>query len=670
MTKDININQSQRAKSAHKLDQLHKRHKYKNSRYNKCFQNYYHSYQYLTPNPVYIPNIKTSVNHWQLRDLLQFDATTNSVFYTKSDSVYRYNLNDNIVSNHCKLNYYPRCFSHSHNGILVSGGLLNSSSKLFSMNIENLSITGGSSSNSSPRKITKGLFSFHNPNLNISKSVRLGEMINNGVTVYPTSENSYQSFVCNNDSYLYCVDIHNNDSIKVVNKFNCETNTCLNNVVKNPSSDKLLTVTGDSTSIFLIDPTSSNPKVKTIKSGHESGFGISYHNNGYLFSTVFQDGSCLLYDIRNIPANNKPLIEIKSTRPGHQSGAFRVCKFSPENEMTDLLIISEHVGRVHVIDLRNLNYDNVDDHQVLVVPYALDQFAEFKNNIIKNYERASTNSDFIEEDDQDSHKEQYESKRNLIEIYDNPRISGKRRSSNLASSFPSPLVYDYDYLTNVNPKLFKDFVYVPPPPPIINSKIDIKSSNIPDFNYPEWNNNQLPFNNNENHHETKFDNISPTASQRPSFAEIDIEIQRGEEEYERSRRQDGDEFEEGDQEDINNDYDYDYDYFNGYQYNLDYNYNSPSNNVSSGGMLRTSSILPQVSTSMDSYANYSANNCDDSFQQSINHIHGEMELSGIEFCFSKYDTNSKILIGCQDAGIVSWDVNTAARRSFGKFDYV
>ncbi|KAK6461519.1 hypothetical protein DFJ63DRAFT_314153 [Scheffersomyces coipomensis] len=683
MTKDINLSQTQRGKSTHKYDNIHKRHKHKNSRYHKCFQNYYHAYQYLKPNPTYIPHIKTSVNHWQLRDLLQYDSALNLIYYTKSDSIYSYDLNTNTISNHCKLNYYPRCFNHSDNGILVSGGLLNSSSKLFSMNIENLSVTSPTSISNSPRKITKGLFSFHNSNLNISKSVRLGEMINNGVTIYPSSSNSYKSYVCNNDSYLYGVDIHNNDSIKIMNKFNLEINTCLNNVIQNPRSDKILTITGDSTSIFLVDPTSPNPNIKTIKSGHESGFGISYHNNGYLFSTVFQDGTCLLYDLRNM-SHNKPLIDIKSTRQGHQSGAFRVCKFSPQNDMNDLLIISEHVGRVHLIDLRNLNYDNVDDHQVLVVPYALEQFGEFKNNVMGNPPHHSIDG----ESDND--------KRNLIDIYENvkSKSSISRRKSSSSSyystspnsnsnsnspvkksyqpsnsssspfSFPSPLVYDYDYLTNVNPKLFKDFIYVPPPPPLpadsVKNQSNYDSQSV--FINPNWN----PNNNNNDYSQP------PPSQQRSSFSESE-----GNNDSKLHPRNipyiDYDDDDDLDDEDnYGDEEDEDEEYYGSHTDGEEEEYNTLYN--SDHQFQYPNSIPTQASTSMDSYANYSSvnstNNCDDSFQQSINHIHGEMELSGIEFCNSQSNKNSKILIGCQDAGIVMWDINNSARRSFGSFDYV
>ncbi|KAK6453721.1 uncharacterized protein RJT20DRAFT_122613 [Scheffersomyces xylosifermentans] len=628
MTKDISLPNTGSAKARHRFDTIHRRDRTKNARYNKCFQNYYHSYQYLQPNPCYIPSIKSSVNHWQLRDLLKYDPQSNTIYYTKNDTIQHLDLASYTSGTHLKLNYYPRCYNHTNNGVVVTGGLLTSSSKLFSMNLENLSMN---SNIGTPRRISKGLFSFYNPNLDVTKTVRLGEMINNDVTVYQSSTNSYNSYICNNDSNLYCVDINTNDSIRVVNKINCEINTCLNNVVKNPTTDKMLTVTGDSSSIFLIDPTSSSPNIRTIKSGHESGFGISYHSNGHLFSTVFQDGTCLLYDLRNI-SDSKPLIEIRSTRPGHQSGAFRVCKFSPENDMNDLLIISEHVGRVHLIDLRNLNYDNVDDHQVMVVPFALDQYGEYKS--MMNDEAQSGMKNGILQSQRNRDNDDDTVTHNPIGIYSDSYFNSEHNRRNSVknsswSAFTSPLVFDYDYLTNLSPKLFKDFVYTPPPPPS-PPQTPSKYLPPPEFTYPQWNNPQndsTDCNNNP---------ISPTTSQRPSVSQS----------Y-------GDELQQSDFDDTNPDIDS----------QLNYVYRT----MDTRGAANTISTTPQSSSS-DTYTHYS-NYCDDSYQQTINHIHGEMELSGIEFCTPRNSYDSNILIGCQDAGIVSWGVNGAARRGFGRYGF-
>lgn len=586
-------------------EHFHKRNKLR-STYNQCFQNYYHSYSYLNPNPVYISNVRATINHWQLRDLMKFDQETNSIYYTKDDSISCLKLNkegkghgsnDSFASSSMlNLKYFPRCFNHT-NGVIVTGGLLTNASDLFSSKIENLTTS---------RRTNKGLFSFYNSHLDVSKTVRVGEMINNDVTVYPSSSNSLESYICNNDSNLYCLDINNNDSIKVANKINCEINTCLNNVVRNPINHKILTVTGDSSSIFLVDPTSSSKTFKTISTGHDSGFGISYHPNGNLFSSVFQDGTCLLYDLRNIK-KDEPLIEIKSTRPGHQSGAFRVCKFSPENDLNDLLIISEHVGRVHVIDLRNLNYDNVDDHQVIVAPLALDQYSEFKNRAGK----VNTEEDEDEEEDKNKHQS--------INIYPND------------ISFTAPLVYDYNYLANINPKLFMDFGYVPPPPTQKPSK---EYSPPPKFNYPQWNSNDSNSN-------IGNSGISPT-SQRPSISQDPVEI---DEDF-----------------DTNPDIDAHLQYV--YE-SLDYDVPSSSNIPRSTSNIANSSNM-QASDSGNPHASFYK----DSYQQTISHIYGEMELSGIEFCNPNNSNDSKILLGCQDAGILMWDINGVGRRSFGSFDYV
>ncbi|CAI5760469.1 unnamed protein product [Candida verbasci] len=507
--------------------------------YNKCFQNYYNSYQYLKPQPCYVSNIKSNVYHWQLRDLIKFNNLSNDLYYTKNDCIMKYNLQSFNINSHLKLNYNPRCFNH-FNDFIVTGGVLTSSSKLFSLNLSNLSNLSNSSTNNNnnDKRINKGLFSFFNgSNLH---TVKVGEMINNDVTIYSNGQNQFNSYICNNDTFLYSLDISNND-IKMVNKLNCETNTCLNNVVKNPCQN-LLIVTGDSSSIFFIDP-NQNKVVNKINSHHESGFGVSYHSNGYLFSSVFQDGICQLYDLRN---TKDVITEIKSTRQGHQSGAFRVCKFSPENDFNDLLIISEHVGRIHLIDLRNLSNVN-KDHQVIVVPAALDQYGEFKAN----------------------------NKHEPIDIY---------------GDFTSPLVYDYDYLTNVNPKLFKEFSYQFQQSP---------ESSPPKLNTPNYSTTTA------NEDTTVLSSISPRAS-------IDFDS----------------------------------------QLNDIYMSHEPTN--------------PSRSDSYMLNSNY----VEDSYQQYSNHIHGEMELSGIEFCNPLNSSDSKIIIGCQDAGILMWDINTNSRRSFSSFEMI
>lgn len=495
------------------------------SSYNKCFQNYYHGHQILNPNPSYLTDVKSTVNHWQLRDLMQVDSS-GKLYYTKNDTIRQLSTESEVSRSFLKLDYVPRCFNVKENGKMVVGGVKTTNSNLISMNIPNLcndsKVDVSSISKNLSSKPTKGLFSFHNPDTNTNITFKLGEMINNAVSLYPVSENNLKSYVCNNDSNLYIIDI-DNSRITLNSKIKCEDNTSLNNVCQsNNFNEKLLTVTGDSSSIFLIDPTIKDSKIKSINTNHGSGFGISYHSNGYLFAAAFEDGSCLLYDIRNLKASDEPVYEIKSTRPGHQSGAFRCCKFS-NTSMNDLLVVLEHIGRAHLIDLRSLNYNYdtnlFNDHQVIVFPFALDQYA--------NYRKVNNRS---------AHHQN-------VDIYGGPE----------ANQFPTPLVYDYDYLTKVNPKLFKNFLYKP-------AKSD------------SW----------------------------------------------------------------QSEYDDDY-------------------NVNPNAISDAYNEIHAATTNTHYYH--------DAYQQAVNNVHGELELCGVDW----YE--NKLYIGCEDGGVVTWEVNSRSRRSFGCYSY-
>lgn len=587
-----------------------------NNSYYRCFQNYYHGHNYLNPNPRYMTGINANVNHWQLRDVLQVDQSKGDVYFTKSYSIWKLNnFGSNTKSSKSQEvvqpDYSPRCFNVCDNGLTVTGGLMTSAYKIFYSNIDDLAGDNGrlGGNNGSLTRPQKGLFTFHNPDLNITKTVKLGEMINNSVSIYPESNSHYRSYVCNNDSGLYTVDINNNDSLSLDNKVVCENDVSLNSVTKCPTSDKLLTVTGDTSSIFMLDPTMANSKVNTIETNHDSGFGVSYHPNGNMFSTAFQDGSCLLYDLRNLKT---PIKEIKSTRPGHQSGAFRCCKFS-NTSFNDILVILEHVGRVHLIDLRNLHSEN--NHQVIVFPFALDQFGEHKkqhistNSKLTNCNNPIFKSGFLNTNEHDEHDNDNDNDNDndyTNNDYTNNDYTFNDNSSpttdhdyfpiyedlftnNSNLKFNAPLVYDYDYLTNVNPKLFKYYTYQPE-------------------------NNNETYDSNDNNDCS----VSPTAN---SFMNRN-----------------------GDRNSNNNS-----------NSNNHSNNNTPSQNPHPLSYDNSYSIYSNDS----SYGYYS-----NSYQHSDNHIYGEMELAGLDW----YD--SKLLIGCEGGGLLTWDVNYIARRSFGSFSFV
>lgn len=562
--------------------------------YSRCFQNYYHAHGYLRPRPQYIPLICSTVKHWQLRDLIQYDPSNDSVYYARGRGIGSYQTQNHTTQMYMELPYLPPCFSHAGDGAVVAGGLLTSTGALNSQHLPTIL--------NSTSRTSKGLFSFYHPSMDNATTVRLGEMINNDVAVYRSGDH-YDAYVCNNEGNLYEVDVANSGKIAVKNRVICEHNMCLNHVARNPVHKLVLGVTGDCGQIFLVE---NNKVVTSIRTEQDFGFGTTFHPNGYLMSTVFQNGTCLLYDLRNVK-DSEPLLTVRSTRPFHRAGAFRVCKFSPADDLNDLLIILEHVGRVHVLDLRTASNDNVDDHQVIVVPSALDLYAMYSQGKAR---QSSTGLDGLDLEGSIDGSKDFDSNEDFTNKGMKESKSSRTNSLNLSNSlsslnsfshppvdvygeepdFPTSLVWDYKYLRSF-PKLFDDFVFVPPP----------KSTGSPDyiappkFNYPLWNG--------------SGNGVDNAVSVSPTEPRNDVDMQ------------------------------YVYD-------NLD---EPPSSRHSYG-------------FSAPEPMNY-ASSCN---ERSVN---GEMLLSGIEFC-PRPDGNLKILIGCKMAGILSWDVNSDSRRSFGSCEFI
>jgi hypothetical protein len=125
---------------------------------------------------------------------------------------------------------------------------------------------------------------------------------------------------------------------------------------------KNLVAVGDCSNIYLLHPEQEGTRLRnhnTIETNCDSGFSTSFDSSGLHFATCFQDGTCLIYDMRNY--SKGPMSKIYSTRKNTANGAFRCIKYSRGTD--DLLVISEHVGRVHVIDTRDFN-----NHQIIMLP--------------------------------------------------------------------------------------------------------------------------------------------------------------------------------------------------------------------------------------------------------------------------------------------------------------
>lgn len=337
-----------------------------------------------------------------------------------------YSLPNSIVD----FNFKPRCFTENY-GLIACGGLIGSDdkgypsnwNKITNKNDERYSFAEEVSPPASMIKISsddvlrdhstygnsniwKGILSIFNGNTGYKTSLIMGQFINNCIRLHRDGNTSYKLFSCNNDGHLYQCQISNNGT-ELVKRYS-DLNFPLNNVALSHDGNKMI-VSGDSNKFAiykqsqlsdaytlsydnLLDGNHSRIpfKVKQIPkytlgdntgtldhNVYEStlgdhGFYNCFSENDLQFATLYQNGLCLVYDIRKM---EEPIAEINSTTPVFHRGAFRVCKFS--YGLDDLLFISEHQGRVHIVDTRNF-----ENHQVILIPDQTSCNEPTNNNLI------------------------------------------------------------------------------------------------------------------------------------------------------------------------------------------------------------------------------------------------------------------------------------------------
>ncbi|SSD59420.1 uncharacterized protein SCODWIG_01181 [Saccharomycodes ludwigii] len=363
-------------------------------------------------------DVRVTINHWQLRDLVK-GYKDDQILYCFENSIRALNTgasydtqdtassNSSFYEDKVILPFKPKCFRENSN-ILVCGGvysledesLLERIRRRRNQNLSNLldsfeSVVPNNTINNNTTNGNnwKGLISI-TPDISSTESIKtstykIGQYINNDIEISSDGcSGKYEIFSCNNDSHLYHCDV-SNSRVTLLNTYSdlkFPLNSC-----KLSHDGKMMAVSGDSNKFALyhrssalcgeffsvyspssaINTSSSNTNsnqfnrvpryaindnsysdkidiFESIKGDH--GFSTSFSQTDYQFSTIFQNGVCLIYDTRKM---NRPIHIISTSRPKNQAGSFRCCKYS--GGLDDLLFISEHASRVHVIDTRNFN---------------------------------------------------------------------------------------------------------------------------------------------------------------------------------------------------------------------------------------------------------------------------------------------------------------------------
>jgi len=258
--------------------------------------------------------VRTSIHHWQLRDMVTTSSNPNEIIYAHSNTVNLLNTSTQKTHTLMKnLVFNPTSMCYGH-GIVAIGG---QRSQLLTKNIQ----TGA------------------------EKRICTGGTINNGLEIFSHFGDT-RVLVCNNDETIKEYSIYNMKRHSVL-VHKAPVNSC------SVSPDgKILATVGDTNEISLFSIDQEKYRlIKTMKGTNDASFKVSWSPSSVYLAVSTQDGYVCVYDIRN---TEEKLAKIPSTQTPLVKGACRNVKFSP-NIALDLLAFTEHVSHFTLVDARDFS---------------------------------------------------------------------------------------------------------------------------------------------------------------------------------------------------------------------------------------------------------------------------------------------------------------------------
>lgn len=309
---------------------------------------------YMEPRSYFLKTPVTS-SHWQLKNMLvksslDSGGDNTNLYYTQKNNIQKVNL-PSLESNRYVYDD-ELTFSTSEFSADITPATIDECDGVMAI---------GGHCLSSPMRAgvrSLGYFAMYFPESDKLERCDIGQMINNSVTVdkVPGSSNQYKSYICNNDRKLYSADARSSNII--INQ-PIQFQSSLNNCKMSPDFKTVVTV-GDCSDIFIVHPEQPFKTAEKIKTNSDSGFSTAFSKGGVQFTTCFQSGEAYIYDVRNL---TKPLHTVHTTRKLTQ-GSFRNVRTA--DPLEDVVFISEHEGRIHIIDTRDFN-----KHMVILLPTTL-----------------------------------------------------------------------------------------------------------------------------------------------------------------------------------------------------------------------------------------------------------------------------------------------------------
>lgn len=261
-------------------------------------------------------NLKTSIQHWQLRDLIVCPRSNKEFISVYQNNINAYDTHKGTVTP------LLQGMAFSATSITASNGYL---------------AAGGQRSQLMVRSLESDWFA----------QTSVGGSINNALHIAKLGEDT-KLFISNNDKTIKVYNIPNLQRTATI-----DFPTAVNYASVSPDGRKLVAV-GDSPEVYLYDiGTSNNDDYKLVTkliASEDAGFSCAWNENSDKFAVASQDGQISVWDIRS----SEKLSVLKSKQSPLVTGACRNVKFSPSGSM-DLLMYSEHISYINIVDARTFN---------------------------------------------------------------------------------------------------------------------------------------------------------------------------------------------------------------------------------------------------------------------------------------------------------------------------
>lgn len=268
---------------------------------------------------------RTTIKHWQLRDLIccpSFDP--NHVYFVQDSTVLKRNYLTNTTTSVQSLEFPPASMT-------VNCGFM---------------AAGGQESQLVVRNLTSDTVHFNDS---------IGGTINNAchIAQYSPGNNrpsDIRLHISNNDNKIKVFSLERMDPIQDI-----RCSVSINNCAVSPDGTCMVAV-GDDTNVLLFDVRNGYSQLEKLTGQYkDGGFSCSWNAYSNCFAVASQDGMVVIWDLRT----RKVLSKMQSKQASQLKGACRTVKFSPTPGI-DLLIFAEHVNYLHIIDTRNF-----EDHQII-----------------------------------------------------------------------------------------------------------------------------------------------------------------------------------------------------------------------------------------------------------------------------------------------------------------